>query len=223
MKRTFASLLAAFTLRDLWIIALFLFVYYLNPGLGTPLYYHMTDDLEILARVHRDSRLDQFGGLDRRRAAVPPVSERHHGKGAAEFEHCARHRDDRRLPAAVERGPGGGDQLLQRHRNHDRLCRDLEPGRGLLPASGGRLRLCGVDVGHQLYGGLIRKSRFLSVRTSVSAPTRSPHPGVGRIYRGGIRFCAVAASRRTSDPGNPSLRAMFDGCSLLSRAQDSLL
>ncbi|MBV8575113.1 MAG: hypothetical protein JOZ58_08760, partial [Acetobacteraceae bacterium] len=28
MKRTFASLLAAFTLRDLWIIALFLFVYY---------------------------------------------------------------------------------------------------------------------------------------------------------------------------------------------------
>jgi predicted MFS family arabinose efflux permease len=47
MKRTFASLLAAFTLRDLWIIALFLFVYYLNPGLGTPLYYHMTDDLKF--------------------------------------------------------------------------------------------------------------------------------------------------------------------------------
>jgi predicted MFS family arabinose efflux permease len=47
MKRTFASLLAALTLRDLWIIALFLFVYYLNPGLGTPLYYHMTDDLKF--------------------------------------------------------------------------------------------------------------------------------------------------------------------------------
>jgi MFS family permease len=45
MKRTFASLLTALTLRDLWLIALFLFVYYLNPGLGTPLYYHMTDDL----------------------------------------------------------------------------------------------------------------------------------------------------------------------------------
>jgi MFS family permease len=38
LKKTFASLLAAVTLRDLWVIALFLFVYYLNPGLGTPLY-----------------------------------------------------------------------------------------------------------------------------------------------------------------------------------------
>jgi MFS family permease len=47
MKRTFASLLAALTLRDLWVIALFLFVYYLNPGLGTPLYYHMTDNLKF--------------------------------------------------------------------------------------------------------------------------------------------------------------------------------
>jgi len=47
MKRTFVSLLAALTLRDLWIIAAFLFVYYLNPGLGTPLYYHMTDDLKF--------------------------------------------------------------------------------------------------------------------------------------------------------------------------------
>jgi len=47
MRRTFASLQAALTLRDLWIIALFLFVYYLNPGLGTPLYYHMTDDLKF--------------------------------------------------------------------------------------------------------------------------------------------------------------------------------
>ena len=47
MKRTFMSLLAALTLRELWLIALFLFVYYLNPGLGTPLYYHMTDDLKF--------------------------------------------------------------------------------------------------------------------------------------------------------------------------------
>lgn len=47
MKRTLASLLTALTLRDLWVIALFLFVYYLNPGLGTPLYYHMTDDLKF--------------------------------------------------------------------------------------------------------------------------------------------------------------------------------
>jgi MFS family permease len=47
MKKTFASLAAALTMRELWVIALFLFVYYLNPGLGTPLYYHMTDDLKF--------------------------------------------------------------------------------------------------------------------------------------------------------------------------------
>ena len=47
MKRTFASLWSALTLRELWLIAMFLFVYYLNPGLGTPLYYHMTDDLKF--------------------------------------------------------------------------------------------------------------------------------------------------------------------------------
>jgi predicted MFS family arabinose efflux permease len=47
MKKTFASLWAALTMRELWLIALFLFVYYLNPGLGTPLYYHMTDDLKF--------------------------------------------------------------------------------------------------------------------------------------------------------------------------------
>jgi len=47
MKKTFASLLAAFTLRELWFVGVFLFLYYLSPGLGTPLYYHMTDDLKF--------------------------------------------------------------------------------------------------------------------------------------------------------------------------------
>jgi len=47
MKKTLASLLAALAIRELWVIALFLFVYYLNPGLGTPLYYHMTDELKF--------------------------------------------------------------------------------------------------------------------------------------------------------------------------------
>ena len=47
IRSAFAGLVAALTMRDLWVIALFLFVYYLNPGLGTPLYYHMTDDLKF--------------------------------------------------------------------------------------------------------------------------------------------------------------------------------
>jgi MFS family permease len=47
MKKTFASLLATFRRKELWIIGMFLFLYYLSPGLGTPLYYHMTDELKF--------------------------------------------------------------------------------------------------------------------------------------------------------------------------------
>ncbi|HJU20318.1 MAG TPA: MFS transporter [Stellaceae bacterium] len=47
LKRTFRSLLSVFTMRDLWVIAAFLFLFYLNPGFGTPLYYYMTDKLKF--------------------------------------------------------------------------------------------------------------------------------------------------------------------------------
>jgi MFS family permease len=46
-KQTLSGLLATFTHRDLWLIAFFLFLYYLNPGFGTPLYYVMTDTLKF--------------------------------------------------------------------------------------------------------------------------------------------------------------------------------
>ncbi len=47
LKSTFRALLAALTLRELWLIGLFLFLYYLNPGFGLPLYYYMTDSLKF--------------------------------------------------------------------------------------------------------------------------------------------------------------------------------
>jgi MFS family permease len=47
LKSTFRALVAAFTLRELWLIGLFLFLYYLNPGFGLPLYYYMTDSLKF--------------------------------------------------------------------------------------------------------------------------------------------------------------------------------
>jgi MFS family permease len=47
LKNTFRGLVAAFTLKELWIIGLFLFLYYLNPGFGLPLYYFMTDTLKF--------------------------------------------------------------------------------------------------------------------------------------------------------------------------------
>jgi MFS family permease len=47
LKNTFHGLLATFGRRDLWLIGAFLFLYYLNPGFGLPLYYYMTDTLRF--------------------------------------------------------------------------------------------------------------------------------------------------------------------------------
>jgi MFS family permease len=47
MKDTLEGLLATFKRRELWVIALFVFLYYFSPGFATPLYYHMTDDLKF--------------------------------------------------------------------------------------------------------------------------------------------------------------------------------
>src|SRR4029077_5933507 len=47
LRTTFGSLVTAFCKRELWVVGLFLFLYYFNPGLNTPLYYHMTDDLKF--------------------------------------------------------------------------------------------------------------------------------------------------------------------------------
>jgi len=47
MRETLNGLVVAFKKRQLWIIAIFIFLYYFSPGMSTPLYYHMTDDLKF--------------------------------------------------------------------------------------------------------------------------------------------------------------------------------
>jgi MFS family permease len=47
MRATARGLVAAFKRRELWLIALFIFLYYFSPGFATPLYYHMTDNLKF--------------------------------------------------------------------------------------------------------------------------------------------------------------------------------
>jgi MFS family permease len=47
MRRSLDGLLAAFKRRELWLVAVFIFLYYFSPGFGTPLYYHMTDKLKF--------------------------------------------------------------------------------------------------------------------------------------------------------------------------------
>jgi MFS family permease len=47
LKATLRGLLASLRRRELWLIGGFLFLYYFNPGFGTPLYYYMTDELKF--------------------------------------------------------------------------------------------------------------------------------------------------------------------------------
>ncbi|MBV9151965.1 MAG: MFS transporter [Alphaproteobacteria bacterium] len=47
LKATFRGLLTSLRRRELWLIGGFLFLYYFNPGFGTPLYYYMTDELRF--------------------------------------------------------------------------------------------------------------------------------------------------------------------------------
>ncbi len=47
IRDTFKGLVAAFKRRELVIVAVFIFLYYFSPGLSTPLYYQMTDNLKF--------------------------------------------------------------------------------------------------------------------------------------------------------------------------------
>jgi MFS family permease len=47
MRSTLDGLLASFRRRELWLIAVFLFLYYFSPGLNTPLYFALTDSLKF--------------------------------------------------------------------------------------------------------------------------------------------------------------------------------
>jgi MFS family permease len=47
MRSTLDGLLASFRRRELWVVAIFIFLYYFSPGFSTPLYFHMTDDLKF--------------------------------------------------------------------------------------------------------------------------------------------------------------------------------
>jgi MFS family permease len=47
LRRASRGFLDAFRSRTLWLIGAFLFCYYFSPGFGTPLYFHMTDELHF--------------------------------------------------------------------------------------------------------------------------------------------------------------------------------
>ena len=77
MKETLGGLRATFKRRELWIIAVFIFLYYFSPGLSTPLYYHMTDSLKFSqGYIGILGSIASAGGVVSR-PALPPVLRRH--------------------------------------------------------------------------------------------------------------------------------------------------
>ena len=47
LRRALRGFIDTFRSRTLWLIAAFLFCYYFSPGFGTPLYFHMSDNLHF--------------------------------------------------------------------------------------------------------------------------------------------------------------------------------
>ena len=47
IRDTLDGLTSSFKRRELWLVAMFLFLYNFSPGLSTPLYFHMTDELKF--------------------------------------------------------------------------------------------------------------------------------------------------------------------------------
>ena len=94
IKATLHGLVTAFKRRELLIVAAFIFLYYFSPGLATPLYYHMTDELKfsqayigILSSIGAAGWV--VGALLYRR-----FLGRSDDEDAAQSEHRARHGDD---------------------------------------------------------------------------------------------------------------------------------
>ena len=156
MKDTFRGLAAAFRRRELWIVAGFIFLYYFSPGLSTPLYFHMTDNLKfsqgyigILGSIASAGWV--VGAL-----LYHPLFRRLTLKQLLNAEHRPRHCRDRRISAALERSCGRGHQFLRRICRHAGNRRDRDTRGRLLPAARGRFCLRGADVRDQSRNGACR-------------------------------------------------------------------
>jgi Na+/melibiose symporter-like transporter len=203
MKQTFRGLLAAFTFRDLWLIGLFLFLYYLNPGFGTPLYYHMTDRLKFSQ--------DYIGILGAINSAGWIV-------GALFYRKLLKGMSSRRLLIfSIALGTvTTAAFLLLWNEAAAAFINFFSGAAGLiafvatltlaadLSEAGRRVRLCRLDVVAQFVIGSVRQYRLVSVRTSVPPPSRPADPGFCGVDSANPRpGSAVAAGRQGARHTSP--------------------
>src|SRR5262249_30325545 len=149
MRTTFQGLISGFRRRELWIVALFIFLYYFSPGLSTPLYYHMTDDLRFsqayIGLLTSISAAGWVAGALLYRAVfwIPDAQE------PSVFEHRLRHDHRSCLSFVLERDRRGDHQPLRRILRHAGDGGDIDAGRRLFAATCRRIFVRGTDVDHQ--------------------------------------------------------------------------
>src|SRR5579884_1097807 len=186
LKATLNGLMTAFKRRELLIAAGFIFLYYFSPGLSTPLYYHMTDDLHFFAGLYRHIVVDRVGRLDHRRPALSQVFRGADHAHPSQYQHCARYIDDCGVSSARQRSVGDHHQSLRRlfHDVGDR--RDAHARGRLLSAPCRRIFVCGADVDHQLRQYSRRQSRLLSVCQCPAQEPAATCRDIGGVHS--IRF-----------------------------------
>ena len=196
LRATFGGLVTAFKRRELWIVGLFLFLYYFNPGLSTPLYYYMTDDLKF-----SQSYIGILGSIGAGGWVVGALLYRRLFGGVAiaapsESQHRARHPDDGGVCPARRRDLRRDPGLLQRICRHAGDRRHGHARGRLLSAALGRIQLCGDDVDHQSVDLIVRHLRSLPVRSSLSQWPGAAHSLIRGVHRRCLPARAAPASRR---------------------------
>ena len=146
------------------IVAAFIFLYYFSPGLATPLYYHMTDELKfsqayigILSSIAAGGWV--VGALLYRR-----FLENLSMKKLLYLSIVLGTVTTLVLLAACKRSVRGDHQFLRRLLGHAGDGRHGDTGGGLLSAARRGIFLRGADVGHQSVQFGRRQCRFISLR-----------------------------------------------------------
>ena len=161
MKKTFASLLAAFSLRELWFVGAFLFLYYLSPGLGTPLYYHMTDDLKFSQEY-----IGILGSISSGGWIVGALLYRRFLKGITARTLLNLSILLGTLTTAAflllwNEATAAFINFFSGFAGMIAFRRDADPGGGLLPAARRRVCLCRLDVDYQSFGRAVGQYRLV--------------------------------------------------------------
>ena len=164
MKATLHGLIAAFRRRELLVVAAFIFLYYFSPGLATPLYYHMTDELKFSQAYIGILTSIAAGGWVVGALLYRRFLEDLSMKKLLYLSIVCGTLTTLAYLLLVQRSVRGDHQFLRRLLGHAGDGGDRDTGRRLLSAARRRIFLRGADVGDQSVEYGRRQCRFISLR-----------------------------------------------------------